>query len=136
MMKKQSLLIGGILIAIVGMVWLIFGNQASVSQPDFKSEAEARSFLKDQVAEGTISELEARVRLAEALVQVKKQERRQDWWKEYQEDIRQLMEEKGVSEDEAKALLKRSMKGSKKSKTSKGGVGKSARVKDAGEIRK
>lgn len=131
-MKKQSLLAGCVLVAIVGLIWLVFGNQRSVSVPAFKSEAEARSFLKEQVADGNISELEARVRLAEALSQIKKQERRQSWWKEYEEDISQLMEKKGISEDEAKALLKNSMKGKRKSKESKDGSRKNAKDKTTG----
>jgi hypothetical protein len=131
--KKQHLLTGSVIIAIISLVWLMFGKQPSESLPTFKSEAEARSYLKDQVADGSMSDLEARVHLAEALSQVKKQERRQGRKKEYEEGIRQLMDEKGVSEDEAKVLLKRSMKGGKKSKASKGAVGKNAKDKAAGK---
>ena len=87
-MKKQHLLIGGILVAIAALVWVFFGTQSTESLPAFKSESEARAFLKEQVADGRFSELEARVHLAEALSQIKKQERRQGWWKEYEEDIK------------------------------------------------
>ena len=135
-MKKQHLLIGGILVAIAALVWVFFGTQPTLSLPAFKSESEARSFLKEQVADGRFSELEARVHLAEALSQIKKQERRQGWWKEYEEDIRQLMEKNGIGEDEAKELLKRSMKGKKKPATSKKDSGKTAKDKAAGRAGK
>ncbi|MDA7667417.1 hypothetical protein N8611_00270 [bacterium] len=135
-MKKQHLLIGGILVAIAALVWVFFGTQSTESLPAFKSESEARAFLKEQVADGRFSELEARVHLAEALSQIKKQERRQGWWKEYEEDIRQLMEKNGIGEDEAKELLKRSMKGKKKPAASKKGSGKTAKDKAAGRAGK
>ncbi len=116
-MKKKQWLFGCIVVAVVSLLWVIFGRSSSVSVPTFKSEAEARGYLKEQVAEGRLSELEARVHLAEALSRVKKQERRQTWRKAYEADIQRLMEEEGVSKDEAMVRLKSSKKKQWKSKS-------------------
>ena len=120
-MKKQQFLVGCLLVALAGLAWLVLGQQDSRSSPIFKSEAEARTFLKAEVATGNISELEARVRLAEAISQVKKQDRRQNWRKEYANSIQELMEKEGIGEDEAKAEFKASMKTKKKPSPSKAG---------------
>jgi hypothetical protein len=67
MMKNKGILIGSSVAAMLGMIWLVFGNESFKAQPNFKDETEARSYLRSQVASGQMSEVEAQVRLAEII---------------------------------------------------------------------
>ena len=88
--------------------WWQFWSVQPPSIPKFKDEASARQYLKTQVADGAMTELEARVRLAEALVQINKKDGKKDY-------IRKVMEKQGLTEKEAWEFLvkQKQVKGAK-----------------------
>ena len=73
--RNKSLLIGFTVVAILILLWSIFGNEQFDNQPTFKNETEARVYLRSKVASGQMSEVEARLRLAEIITKQKAQKK-------------------------------------------------------------
>lgn len=115
-MKKTHLILAILLPTLFLLAWFRFGADQEEIKQSFKDENSARQYLKAQVAEGNMTEIEARVRLAEALVQVNKKDRKKNY-------IRKIMEQEGLNEDEVKDyLIKLKQEKSKKQKFPKSKV--------------
>ena len=112
-MKKPQLILAILLPALLVLAWFRFGAERDELKQSFQDETSARQYLKTQVADGNMTELEARVRLAEALVQINKKDRKKGY-------IRKIMEKHGLNEEEAKGhLIKSKQEKAKKSKFQK-----------------
>ena len=119
---KLPYLLGGLL--ALGVAWWLMGRETTEPIPAFKNEAEARTYLKSQVAAGHMTQVEAQLRLAESISSIKKRDRKTDWHKAFADKMKEVMEEKDVSEEEAKKILEDLKKGGKSSKKLKAGSGK------------
>lgn len=97
-MKKPHIILAFLILALLVLAWSRIGSSQEKYPHTFSDESAARQYLKAQVAEGNMSEVEARVRLAELLVQFKKKDRKNEY-------IRKVMEKQGLNEDEAKEFL-------------------------------
>ena len=118
---KLPYLLGGLL--ALGVAWWLMGRETTEPIPAFKNEAEARTYLKSQVAAGHMTQVEAQLRLAESISSIKKRDRKTDWHKAFADKMKEVMEEKDVSEEEAKKILEDLKKGGKSSKKLKAGSG-------------
>ena len=117
-MKKPHLIIAILVPALLALAWFRFGTEQEEYQQSFQDEASARRYLKTQVADGNMTELEARLRLAEALVQINKKDRKKGY-------VRKIMEKQGLNEEEAKEyLIKLKLEKFKKSKFQKNEISK------------
>lgn len=108
----------------LGMVWWIMGRESVETIPVFADETAARDFLRSQVADGSMSKMEAQLRLAEAIASIQKRQRKEHWRKAYAEKIEEIMEEKDVTADEASRILEDFKKGKKGSGKAKSNGGK------------
>jgi len=78
MTKNKGILIGFTVVAILVLLWSVFGNELFDNQPTFKNETEARVYLRSQVASGKMSEVEAQLRLAEIIAGQNKAQRKEN----------------------------------------------------------
>ena len=108
----------------LGIAWCVMGRETTEPVPTFEDETAARDYLKSQVADGSMTKVEAQLRLAEAISSIQKRERKAGRRKAYTAKIKEIMEEMDVSEEEAKKMLEDLKKGGKGSKRSKAGFGK------------
>lgn len=95
---------------MTGIAWWLMGRETTEPLAAFKDEASARTYLRSEVAAGNMTQIEAQVRMAEVITSIQKRERKDGWRKAYADKVGKIMEEKGVSEEVAKALLKDSFK--------------------------
>jgi len=112
----MSCLLVGLL--AIGVAWWWTGRETADPIPAFKDERAARTYLKSQEAAGKMTQVEAQLRLAEAISSIQKRQRKDSWRKAYTEKIRQIMDEQGISEEEAQAILKDKLKNKKGAKIS------------------
>ena len=78
MTKNKGILIGFTVVAILVLLWSVFGNEPFDNQSTFKNETEARVYLRSQVASGQMSEVEAQLRLAEIIAGQNKAQRKKN----------------------------------------------------------
>jgi len=109
---------------VIGIVWWMLGRETAEPIPAFKDETAARTYLKSEVAAGNMTQIEAQVRLAEAISSIEKRNRKKGWQQAYAGKVKEIMEEKGISEEEAKGLLKERLKNKKGTGKAKPDAGK------------
>ena len=112
MTKNKGILIGFTVVAILVLLWSVFGNEPFDNQPTFKNETEARVYLRSQVASGQMSEVEAQLRLAEIIAGQNKAQRKESkkkgnsGKKEMFESLREAVERGEMTKEEAMEKFK------------------------------
>ena len=97
-MKKPHVILAVLVPVLLLVLWTQTRDDQVSFPENFKNESSARAFLKEQVAEGKMTEIEARLRLAEALVQINKRQTK----KEY---IQKIMDKHYLDESQVKDFL-------------------------------
>lgn len=119
--KLPYLLVG---LLALGVAWWLMGRETTEPIPTFNDEAEARTYLKSQVVAGHMTQVEAQLRLAESISSIKKRDRKADWQKAFAEKVKETMNERNVSEEEAKEMLMEDLKNQKGKGKAKSGFEK------------
>lgn len=119
--KLPYLLVG---LLALGVAWWLIGRETTEPIPAFKDEAEARTYLGSQVADGHMTQVEAQLRLAESISTIKKRDRKADWQKAFAEKMKETMNERNVSEEEAKEMMTEDLKNRKGKSKAKSGAEK------------